>query len=203
MPLTDGELWRAKHELGFNMMEVGAEPYFEVVAIFEQVIQTYLNEEATTTSSTTVAKAEDEDDPEPVALTVVSATDMVVHATIVVDVDHRREVATIQSVSGSVITAMLTKAHSGTYPVSLDGGITIVREILRGLRKIAVTLGEDGVDTLGIERVDEIKFKGGDHSTWIGLKNEQMRLRDELSSAFGLPNYWRSRGGSGQRMEAY
>lgn len=203
MALTTGELWRLKYELGFNVLNEGAEPYANVVSYFELVVLPSLNAQADTTSSTTVTATSD-GEPAPVTLALASGTGISVHDTLVVDVDVRQELPTVQYVSGNDVTVMLAKAHSGTYPVSVEGGITIVRGLLRRLRDISRRLGEDGVDSAGIKRVDEITFKdGAEQSAWIELKNDQMNLRDELASALGIENVWRKKQAGSSLMELY
>jgi hypothetical protein len=43
--LTDAEIARCKIETGYNVMSNGASPWIDVVAVFEQVIQPYLDGE--------------------------------------------------------------------------------------------------------------------------------------------------------------
>jgi hypothetical protein len=45
MALTDAEIARCKIETGYNVMSNGASPWIDVVAVFEQVIQPYLDGE--------------------------------------------------------------------------------------------------------------------------------------------------------------
>ena len=52
MALLESEIIRLRFECGYNLLNAGAEPYVSVVAIFNQVIATYMQAGATTTSST-------------------------------------------------------------------------------------------------------------------------------------------------------
>jgi hypothetical protein len=49
MALTDSEVARCKAELGYSVLSNGASPWIDIVAIFEQVIQPYLDGEEETT----------------------------------------------------------------------------------------------------------------------------------------------------------
>lgn len=195
MALLPSEVQRIRYELGYNTLGVGAEPYIAYVAIFDQVIAKYLNAGATTTSSTTVAPV---GASEPVTLDLADAAGFAAGAQVVVDVDARQETATVQSLSGSSITLLLSKPHAGTYPVTVDGGETIVRELLRALHSVAAELS-GAASSAGIKRVDVIEFFGpeaGGKSRAQSLHELRMRYRDELASALGVPNGWRLRGGA-------
>lgn len=157
MSLLDSELTRIRYELGFNALNVGAEPYIGVSALFDQVIQPYLRSGASTTSTTSVTTSTA---PRPVSLTLASVTGFSAGARIVVDVDARQEIGTIQSVSGSTVSVLLSLAHSGTYPVTVEGGESIVRGLLAKLRAIESKI-ESASDKAGIKQVDEIEFFGG------------------------------------------
>ena len=157
MALTQAELRRLKFELGYNVVGAGAEAYISVVAVFEQVIQTYLTSGATTTSSTAVPAATS---PTPVALTLTSAVGFNAGDRIWLDVDDRQESATIQSASPPAITVLLTKAHSGTYPVTVESGETIVRELLGKIRLVDDAQMAVGLAAGGVKKADEVEFFG-------------------------------------------
>jgi hypothetical protein len=192
MALLDSEIERVRYELGFNLLNAGAEPYIGVHAVFEQVIQVYLRAGATTTSSTAVTAATT---ATPVAITLASATGFAAGARIVLDVDGRQEMATIQSLAGAVVTVLLTKAHTGTYPVTVEGGETIVRSILAELRnvqdKILAAAG-----AAGLKRAEDIEwFQGNNGVGSLSLTLGEMRnyYRDELASALGVENLHRAK----------
>jgi hypothetical protein len=193
--LLTSELRRLRYELGYNVLDAGAEPYIGVHAVFEQVIQTYMQAGATTTSATAVTAATT---PTPVTLTLADGTGFTAFDRAMVDVDGRLEVATIQLVSGNDITLMLELAHSGTYPVAVEGGEAIVRQILRRLDLIAAELGDGGVlASAGLRRVDEIEF-ANDLRSSRREETEALReyWRDELASALGVRNLRSVRGSS-------
>lgn len=195
MALTDSEIARCKHELRYTLMTANAEPWIGVTQAFELVIQPYLGAGASTTSSTTVTAAST---PTPVSLTLVSGTGFSVFSRAVVDVDDRQEIATIQNVVSNVITLLLSKAHSGTYPVLIEGGESIVREILRNIASVKQRLATSfGAGAL--KQVDEIHFYGSNSATLFGnLGGELKYWRCELSSALGIDqNEKRGCGGSG------
>lgn len=185
MPLTVSELDRIKSELGANLLNTGAQPFIGVHMVFEQVILPYLREGNDTTSSTPVTA-----DPSGafVTLNVASATGMSTYSRIAVDVDDSYEMATIRSVSGTSIGVFLKKAHAGTYPVSVDGGLVQVRECLAALYAIQIEI----LDDLGggsVKKIDELEFyemRGG-KSALEGLHAKREFWRNELCSRLGLP----------------
>lgn len=198
MALLTSEVRRIRAELGFNVLSAGAEPYISVHAMFEQVIQTYMQAGASTTSSTSVTAAAS---PTPVTLTLADATNFSQFDRIVVDVDDRQEIATCSAVSGSTIVVQLSKAHSGTYPVSVEGGEAIVRHILRKIDALDKPGGmlEKSASTAGIKKADEVEFFGasGELQRLDAVTRLRDRYRDELASVLGVPNLWRSRSGGG------
>src|SRR5690348_14104294 len=116
MALLDAEIARIKAELGYNLLSQG-QIYIGTAAIFEQVIQVYLGAGATTTSSTAITG-----DGTPKSLTLALATGFSSGARVVVDVDGRQETVTVQALSGTTLTALFTNTHSGSYPVTVEGG---------------------------------------------------------------------------------
>lgn len=203
MALTTGELDRIKVELGFNTLQVGATPYIGISQLFEQVIQPYLATGTNTTSSTTVAAATT---ATPATLTLASATGFASLARVIVDVDDREEIVTVQSVSGSTITALLRFAHSGTYPVILEGAESIVRDILRKIRAVKTQIVA-AAQTAGLKRVDVLEWYGNTAgTTQTAILNKQlMQWRDELAVALGgiNLNLWRSYSAAGQTLSLY
>ena len=162
MSLLPSEIARLKYELGFNVMSVGAEPYIGVAALFEQVIQPYLSAGAVTTSATAVVAATT---PTLATLTLASATGVAEGAAVIIDVDSLQERATVRSLSGASMGVLVSKAHSGTYPVTVEGPESIIRALLRKLQALS-GLGAEGIidealDTAGVKKVDEIEFFGG------------------------------------------
>lgn len=200
MALTTSEVTKIKAELGYNVLDAGAEPYISVVAIFEQVIQPFLLSGAITTSSTTVAAASS---PTPVTLTLASASGVAAYNTAVVDVDSRKERATIQSISGSDITLLLSKAHTGTYPVVIEGGESLVRDILDKIDAVKEQMSTNyGAGAL--KKVDEIEFYGAGNMTYFGTLGENLRFwRDQLAGILGVPSMWERKNSAGSRMSMY
>ncbi len=185
MALLNSELEFIKFSLGFNVLTVGAVPYISIAQIFEQVIQPYMSSGASTTSSTTVVVATT---ATPVALTLASATGFDAFARVVIDVDDLQEVATVRSISGSAITVPLLKAHTGTYPVTVEGGESIIRGLLNRLRTIEQSIA-DTSSSAGIKKVDEIEFFGDGKSktSFELLQGQQAYWRSELCRAlFGV-----------------
>jgi len=205
MALLDSEVARIKAELGYNLLTVAAEPYIGFVSVFNQVIQPYIQGGASTTSSTSVTASTS---PAPVTLTLASATGFSSGARIVVDVDSRQEVATVQSVSGSTVTALLSLAHSGTYPVTVEGGETIVRNILRQIARITDSGGtlQSASAQSGIKKVDEVEFFGGPDGSGSRFASVIEALdfwRDQLATTLGVHRINGGRGGGGSSVAIY
>lgn len=144
MSLTNSELARVKFEMGFNLLTLGADVYIGVTTFFENVIRPYLSSGPLTTSSTVVVESTPL--PTPVTLVVSDPTGLTVNESIQVDVDALMEIVTIQSITGSNITVLLSKPHTGTYPViAMDTGVvtssvTIVPSLLAPPRSVDLTL---------------------------------------------------------------
>jgi hypothetical protein len=153
-----------------------------------------LSDSATTSSTTVTGSA----DPTPTTITLASATGFATGQRVVVDVDTRRETVTIQNLSGVSLSALFVKSHSGTYPVAIESGETIAREILAKL----VSFDSDRLDRLkssGIKKVDEIEFFTSAQAEFDSARNA---LRNDLASALGVPNL-HSRSRRPTRFEAY
>lgn len=204
MALLTSEIDRIRFETGHNVLDVGAEPYIGVTALFDQVIAAYLRDGATTTSATAVTAATTHT---PVAITLASATGFAAGARVIVDVDTRQEAATIQSLAGAVATVQLTKAHSGTYPVTVEGGESMVRAILARLNSVVSQI-ESAASGAGLKRAEDVEWypDGGamSGSGRMGTLNKlRDRWRDELCSLLGVRNMWRVRRGSGLSVALY
>lgn len=200
MSLLDSEIAQIKYHLGYNVLTIGSLPYIGHTSLFEQVIQQYTDSGAATTSSTAVVAATS---ATPSTIVLASATGFAAGARIVVDVDDRQEVVTAQYVTGSSLTLLLRLAHTGTYPVLVEGGETIIRSILRRLYDVSVQIG-DAYTTAGIKKVDEIEFFGdGSTSQSSQLNKLRMYWRDELASALGVPNFWRMKSAGGGASALY
>ncbi len=192
MALNTSEVRRIKYELGYGGLSVSAEPYISYVSLFDQVVQPYLTAGASTTSSTAVVAATT---PTPTTLTLASVTGFSAGDTVIVDVDARQESATVQNVDGSTITALLSGVHTGSYPVTVEGGESIVRGILQKLQSIAgIGMAAGGLmgsstASVGIKKVDEVEFFGGGEGSFSRIAESQ-RLReywrDELAAALGV-----------------
>jgi hypothetical protein len=191
--LLESELRRIREELGYNVLDAGAEPYISVYAVFDQVIAVYMQGGASTTSSTTVVAAST---ATPVTLTLASATGFASGDKVAIDVDDRYEQAHVQAVSGSTITVLLQLAHTGTYPVTVEGGEMIVREILREIAKVKARIGQI-LSIAGLKRADEVEWYPASKSQGPFAELTKMLAfwRDELASALGVQNLRRARWG--------
>lgn len=200
MALLDAEIARIKAELGYSLLTIGAIPYIGITQVFEQVIQANVLAGAATTSSTSVSA---QSSPTPVTITLASATGFAVGCRVVVDVDDRQETATAQSLSSTSLTLQLSKTHSGTYPVTVEGGESIVREILNRIRAVKSNMATSfGAGAL--RKVDEIEFyNSGGASQFGSLGDELSYWRDELAAALGIESMWARRRAGAQRLAVY
>lgn len=203
MPLLPSEVARIKSELGFNLLSVGAEPYVSVLAFFDAVIAPYTLTGAATTSATVVAAT---GAPMPITLALASAEGFSPGAVALVDVDTRQERSTIREVAGSTISLDLAFDHVGVYPVVIESGESIIRDLLSELRRVATTIG-DLRSRVGLRSVDEVEFFGGGRtlaSQGIDPLTQALRLReyhrDELAAALGVA---RLNAGNGNGMGVY
>lgn len=201
MALLDSEIQRIRFELGYTVLGVNSEPYVEYFGTINRIVALYLNAGATTTSSTAVAAS---DTLTQRTLTLASATGFVAGATIYVDVLPQQERAVVQSISGSNVVVYLQKAHVGSYPVTVDGGESIIREKLAQLYAIDEKISA-ALNTAGLKRVDDIEFYGGTKATSQAVMLSQLRdmRRDELASALGVVNLHRLRRGGSQSFSVY
>jgi len=199
--LLDSEIQRIRFELGYTVLGVNSEPYVEYFGTIDRIVALYLNAGATTTSSTTVAAS---DTLTQRTLTLANATKFVAGATIYVDVLPQQERAVVQSISGSNVVVYLQKDHVGSYPVTVDGGESIIREKLAQLYAIDEKISA-ALNTAGLKRVDDIEFYGGTKATSQAVMLSQLRdmRRDELASALGVANLHRLRRGGSQSFSIY
>lgn len=213
MALTDAEIQRIRFELGYPNLSTAADPYVGITPIFDAVIQQYTLAGASTTSSTTVTAATA---PTPQSLTLVSATGFVAGAVVVVDVDSRQERATIQSLSGTTMTVQLSLAHLGSYPVIVEGGESLIRDILRELRLLSSGMNGQAStmsslrSRVGLKKVDDIEFFGGGStlaSQGIDPLTQVTQLRefwrDELARALGIERHNGRNSSGGSDISVY
>lgn len=204
MALTASELIRLKAELGYPVTTIGAEPYISYVQVFDQVILPYTQGGASTTSSTTVAAATT---PTAVSLTLLDATGFVAGDRAIVDVDSFQETPTIRSVTGSTISVILSLAHAGTYPVTVEGGESLLRDILKQLAAIKAQFSQV-VQTAGLKRAEDIEWyqagagmgKAGGSAQLAALFAQRDDLREQLSRHLNVANLWLIRRSSGSNV---
>jgi hypothetical protein len=198
--LTDAELQRIRVELGFNTLTVGAAPFVSVTALFETIIRTYLTVGARTTSSSSVTG-----NGTPLPITLADPTGFNAGDRVWLDVDARQESVTVQSLAGSVLTALFNLTHSGTYPVYVDGGEGAVRNQLAVIESIRLKRNASVGRGL-LKRADDVEFYPATtgNTLFDTLQKQLMIARDELASILGAPNMWRQKqGGGGSRVALY
>jgi hypothetical protein len=215
MSLTSVELDRIRYELGAAVTRIGAEPYITFQAVFSKAIAPYLTDIGSTSTTTVAAVAGGASTAivvaaNPIAADPYNAPGFVVGADVVVDVGPAREFATIAVVSSLSLTLTLSNAHGtagAPYPVVLKGAEWIVRDIIARIDVINTQLSSVAPMTSGIKAVDEIEFFGGgegkrSRNRADDLLYQRMIARDDLSSAIGVPNMWRTKR-QAQRFELY
>jgi len=199
LALNTSEVERCKFETGYNLIDVG-QPYIDTSAIFEQVIQPYLSEGAETTSATTVAP---DSPPTPKTIVLASATGFSANDRVIVDVDSRQEAVTVQSLSGTSLTALFTKIHSGTYPVTVEGGESLVRQTLQSIFAVRETRAKSKGRGALKAYVGDIEYYDTGVSAFVSSSSEIDALRDELASILGIPNLWNRKKAAGSRLSVY
>lgn len=209
MSLLESEVYRLRAELGYNVMGISALPYIGITPIFDSVIQQYINQSAITESSTTL----DATNLPYLQATIIVASmpaTLVRGVRVIIDVDDLQEAVTVRSiVSSTSFTALIKNSHSGTYPITVEGGESIIREKMAQLRAVNGPGGqlETAMFSAGIKAVDEIQFFGG-----MGAQSEgvdaltqaimlQELYRDELASFLGIGR--KNRLGGGGYVEAF
>ena len=202
--LLQSELERLKYESGFNLLTLSALPYAldGVTQIFEQVVQPYLQAGVLTYSSTPVAAIPVGGSPSPVTLTVVSTAGIAVGDRLIVDQDLPQEGTHVSAIGAGTITAMLANAHQGTYPVTVEGGEAIIRQLLRECVLIQARISASA-GRLGVKRAGDVEFFGTT-SNQKGTRGELLELqrywRGELCEALGIPNLREEARGGGQSL---
>lgn len=201
MALLDSEVARCKAELGYSLLSQ-ANAYIGITLLFEQIVQPYIGAGATTTSATAVAAVLEGEGPQPKALTLADVTGFHAGDRVIVDVDGRQESATVRLLTGVAITVDLALQHSGTYPVTVEGGESIVREILGRIRatktEMGATFGEGG-----LKKVDEVEFYETGGTLFSTLGQQLAYWREELAAALGIQSMWARKRAGAQRMSVY
>lgn len=214
--LSQSELERLRTELGYNAIGVGAEPYISTVRVFDDVVNKFITAGSITTSTTLVTAVVPPSGPQPVTLTLASATGFGLQDRIWIDLDARSEAALVESFSGNDVVVLLAKDHGpDPYPVTVERGEAIVREILATIAAIKARLGAQGTlkssvwSGAGLKRADEVEWygpmagMGGASPVATALRSELMAWRDELASVVGVANMWRVRMGQGLGVVNY
>lgn len=193
--LTADEMARVRAECLDNVLSLGAEPYLSVRAIYDVIRQNVESSSvAATTSSTAVTAAG------PTTLTLASASGLVAGYKVQLDVDGQRETCTIRSVSGSTISVVCRKTHSGTYPVEIESALTLVRGVLSDLASLEQVTTLDSLTSLGLRKVDEVEWADGGVTAHVERARRVLRAR--LASLCGLTGIVRAASG-GTHFEVY
>lgn len=181
--LTTAELMRIRAELFDNVLDLGAVPMIDIHAIYTSVIQPNLSSSSTaaTSSTTTVSAAG------PSVLTLADVTGISAGTRLVIDVDGSREVCTVRAVTGSTVSVICQQTHSGTYPVEIESGLTIVRGVLADLEAVDQRQ-RVSVSSAGVKKVDEIEFFSQSEGGSVLVQAEAFRnvLRGRLAAALGV-----------------
>ena len=201
MALLASEILRAKVELGYNVLAIGAEPYIGTSQLFEQVIAQYMTAGPSSTSTTVCAQMLG---PTIQQITLASVVNFNVGDKVAVDVDARYEQARIEQIAGNVLTLQLYQAHSdatngSSYFVSVEGGEFVVREVLREIAAVKASISKSRVQA-GLQQADEIHWypgKSGVGGPIDGLMGLLAYWRGELAHTLGVMNLRNIDGTSG------
>lgn len=216
MSLQPYELDIIKQQLGVTLTRVGAEPYIQYVALFDNVIQPFLYDNSTTSSTSVAAGAGNTAvtvASNPAAPNNVTQSVFAVGSSVVVDVGPAQEVSTIIAIASLSFTIYFQNAHMAPWPLYINGAEFAVRNILARIALIEQKLGTRAVQTAGIQKADEVSFyassvgmqRGATKDTHKSLIEQRMQARDDLSGAIGFPNLWRDKPGNSApgRIELY
>lgn len=216
MAFDFGFIQKLKGQLGFNAVNVGAEAYVlnGYAAMFDAAIAPYMVDQGS--SSTTVVPASSTGSAVAVAVTV--AANPIVSgaqvaniygnvftqgAKVVVDVGPQQETnVVIMGISGLVLTLLLANAHGqyGSYPVLLQGGEYLARQIMARIDVIEGQLTGIAPITAGVTRADDVQLassmmgRKGQLDKFQSLNAQRDLARKELASLLGVPNLWEMRG---------
>lgn len=193
MALSDGEVDRIKAELGYNILALGAEPYFQHRKVFD-VIQANVSGSTTpaTVATTAIAGAG------VATITLASVSGLSAGTRVQLDTEAQRETVTVIAVSGSAITVRAAKPHGSAYLVEIESAQTIVRGLLADLASLEQVYSLDAFNSLGLKQVDEVIWQDG-KSRFALVESARDALRDRLSRAVGFPRY----DSGGSSLEVY
>ena len=102
---------------------------------------------------------------------------------------------------------ILSLAHAGTYPVTVEGGETLVRAVLKKIDALKDQFAQV-VQTAGLKRAEDIEWyqagsgnaKAGGSAQLAALFAQRDYYRDELAALLGVQNLWRVRQGAGSSV---
>ena len=201
--LTDDDMADVRRVLGDNLLSTGASPYFGIMKLWD-VIRDNVSSSSTaaaTSSSTTVSASG------PTTLTLASVTGLAVGQRLMVDSDQQREVCTIRAISGSTVSVVCTRTHSGTYPVEIVSPLAIVRGLIADDWALEQRV-RDAWGSAGLKQVDEVAWfsaqEGG--SVDAALSRAKVAHGWRLAQACGVAGILReamAQRGAGGSVEVY
>lgn len=203
--LTSAEIEAVRFHLDYGNISVGGYPYtpegyFE---LFTNVVAEYLTTGAETTAATVVTA------DTIVTVTPASMTGITANSRLVIDVDTDRETVVVKSVTATTFTARFAKAHTGTYPIAVESGVTRLRELIAAADTAYKALTSDDVGAAsGVKKVDEIEFFGGAKSTGMSVLDGRLAhyraIVARIASLVRVPvNCLEQACGGGTQLETY
>jgi hypothetical protein len=220
MALRWEDIQRLKFETGYNVANIGAELYVlnGYAAVFDAAIAPYLTDQGTTSTTAVGPYAT----PQNVQITLASnplvsgnavapppsvpntyGNVFQVGSKIVVDVGPAQERdVIIQALAGLVATVALVNAHglAAGYPVQLQAGEFLVRDVLLRLDIINTQLKGYAPIVAGLNQADEAKFfaeqsgRRGQRGVFGSLMDQRDMARRDLCALLGIENLWERRG---------
>jgi hypothetical protein len=195
--LTEDELARIRAEVYDNVLDAGATVYFPVRSLYDVIRTNVVSSSVSATSSTTTVSAAG-----PTTLTLASVTGLTAGQKVQIDCDGLRETVTVRAISGSTISVICNKLHSGTYPVEIESPLTIVRGVLSDLALIESGAALSSLDSLGLKQVDEVVFRD-DLDLTAAVEKARDVLRKRLASLCGIASILQSAKSRGATFEVY
>lgn len=181
MALTTSEIESLRSHLRYGNVGVGAYPYTPdgFLVLFRDVIAPNLGVDTETTASTAVAVG-------IATVTPAVMTNIVVGATLVVDIGEDAEIVQVKAVAATTFTARFAKAHAATgYPVAVMSGKQRVRYLLaQADRAWAKLQASDITQTAGLKQLGqgEIEWTQGAKGVLDDIGMQYARIVSELAS---------------------
>ncbi len=201
MSLTKSEIENLRAHLRHGNIGVGASPYTSdgFYSLFDQVIAPNLSTDTETTSVSPIAAG-------IASCTPLVMTNIVVAATLVVDIGEDAEIVEVKAVNGGSFVARFAKAHDLLgYPVLVMSGKARLRFLLgEANRAFSKAFGSSITQTAGLKQLGqgEIEWLAGGRGVINDVLFQYAKIMEQISELVRVsPNLMASRRGSS--LEVY